>query len=82
MASIHKNGQVVGFVRFRKDLQGLLCGVVRDTAGKIQLFVFQEEDVQTKQHSWTVRTPAPEQRTLGRGSTRRNAVFAAGYELR
>ena len=82
MAQIYKNGQAVGGVRFYKDAQGLLRGVVRDAAGKIQLTIFQEEDLQTEQRSWAVSTPGPEHRIVGRGTTRKNAVLAAGYELR
>mgnify|MGYP001608622600 FL=1 len=82
MAYVYKNGQAVGVVYFHKDLQGLLRGLVRNPLGNIQLIVFQEEDVQTKQHSWAVSTPAPEHRIVGRGNTRKNAVLAAGYELR
>ena len=82
MAYVYKNGQAVGVVYFHKDLQGLLRGLVRNPLGNIQLIVFQEEDIQTEQRSWAVSTPAPEHRIVGRGNTRKNAVLAAGYELR
>mgnify|MGYP001582120259 CR=1 FL=1 len=85
MAYVYKNGQAVGVVYFHKDLQGLLRGLVRNPLGNIQLIVFQVEDLQkrpTEQRSWAVSTPAPEHRIVGRGNTRKNAVLAAGYELR
>ena len=82
MAYVYKNGQAVGVVRFHKDERGLLSGVVLDALGRMRLIVFQEEDLQTKQRSWKVSTPAPEHRIVGRGTTRKNALFAAGYELR
>ena len=82
MASIYKNGETVGFVRFYKPLQQLIRGFVRDPMGTVRLHIEQIEDRQTEERSWRVTTGWPDFKELGRGKTRKAACAAAGYELR